>query len=108
MIPTGYDLQELKQRAFQHIIKSLTVENIAYEMFSAFTATYEDVRKVQVSFFLDNWSEIRGSDSMRTVLQQIRQGRHPGFEEVWRVIALNLEVEARPVEAHSHGTAGEC
>jgi len=41
-----YDIQKLKQRALQHIIKSLTVENIAYEIFSAFTTTYEDVRKV--------------------------------------------------------------
>ncbi|KAI0916772.1 hypothetical protein AcW2_007078 [Taiwanofungus camphoratus] len=105
------DLQELKQRAFQHIIKSLTVDNVAYEVFSTFSAAFEDVRKVQVRFFLDNWGEIRGSDAMRNVWQQIRLGRHPGFEEVWPVIALNLEFKARTAESTGgdgkDGTAGE-
>jgi hypothetical protein len=40
------DLQALKERAFQHIIKSLTVDNVAYEVFSDFSAAFEDVRKV--------------------------------------------------------------
>lgn len=43
-------------------------------------ALYYSVQ-VQVRFFLDNWGEIRGSDAMRNVWQQIRLGRHPGFEE---------------------------
>lgn len=41
------DLQELRERAFQHIIKSLTVHNVAYEVFSTFSAAFEDVRKVR-------------------------------------------------------------
>ncbi|TFY58336.1 hypothetical protein EVJ58_g6485 [Rhodofomes roseus] len=44
------DLQELKQRAFQHIVKSLTVGNVAYEVFSTFSAAFEDVRKVTKLF----------------------------------------------------------
>ncbi|EKM51633.1 uncharacterized protein PHACADRAFT_101599 [Phanerochaete carnosa HHB-10118-sp] len=85
------DLQELKDRAFQHIIKSLAVDNVAYEVFSDFSAAFEDVRKVEVQFFLDHWADIRSSDAMRNVWQQIRVGRHPGFEEVWPLIAGNLE-----------------
>ncbi|OSX60020.1 hypothetical protein POSPLADRAFT_1148932 [Postia placenta MAD-698-R-SB12] len=100
-----YDLQELKQRAFRYIIRSLTVDNVAYEVFSSFTATFEDVRKVQVRFFLDNWSEIRRSESMRSVWQEIRIGRHPGFEEVWPIIALQLEYQAPVLEATRDGNA---
>lgn len=100
-----YDLQELKQRAFRYIIRSLTVDNVAYEVFSSFTATFEDVRKVQVRFFLDNWSEIRRSESMRSVWQEIRIGRHPGFEEVWPIIALQLEYQAPVSEATRDGNA---
>ena len=37
--------------------------------------------KVQIAFFLENWGEIRTSDAMKTIWQQIRVGRHPGFEE---------------------------
>ena len=47
MIPTAeLGLQELKERAFQHIVKSLTVDNVTYEVFSAFSVAFEDVRKV--------------------------------------------------------------
>jgi len=84
-------LVELKARAFEHITKSLTVENVPYEVFSTFSATFEVVRKVEVKYFLDHWTEIRGSDAMRNVWHQIRLGRHPGFEEVWPVIATHLE-----------------
>ncbi|KAI0726225.1 hypothetical protein C8Q72DRAFT_847350 [Fomitopsis betulina] len=97
------DLQELKQRAFQHIVRSLTVANVAYEVFSTFSAAFEDVRKVQVSFFLDHWSEIRASDAMHNVWQQMRLGRHQGFEEVWPVIALSLEYTPRPVNGTERG-----
>ncbi|KAJ2935132.1 hypothetical protein H1R20_g1985, partial [Candolleomyces eurysporus] len=85
------DLGELKERASKHIFKSLTVDNIAYEVFSPFAATFEEVRKVEIEFFLNHWHEIRASESMRTVWHQIRSGRHPGFEEVWPLIAQSLE-----------------
>ncbi|KZV61512.1 hypothetical protein PENSPDRAFT_759388 [Peniophora sp. CONT] len=84
-------LRELRERAFEHIRAGLTVENVPYEVFSTFSATYEAVRKVEVKFFLDHWTSIRASEAMRNVWQQIRVGRHPGFEEVWPVIATNLE-----------------
>lgn len=87
-----FDLADLKERASQHIIKSLTVENIAYEVFSAFAAAFVDIRKVQVEFFLKHWKDIRASESTLNVLKQIRNGRHPGFEEVWPIIMQNLEV----------------
>lgn len=84
-------LLDLKERAYQHIQKSFTVDNIPYEVFSPFSATFSDVRKVQVNFFLEHWGDIRSSDAMRSVWQQIRIGRHPGFEEVWPLIAQHLE-----------------
>jgi hypothetical protein len=96
------DLHDLKERAFQHIKKSLTVQNIAYEVFSPFSATFADVRKVQVDFFLEHWADIRASDAMSNVWQQIRVGRHPGFEEVWPVIAQNLEFK-RPENVAGDG-----
>ncbi|KAG5726868.1 hypothetical protein E4T56_gene1122 [Termitomyces sp. T112] len=100
------DLPELKARASQHIVKSLTVENIAYEIFTPFAAAFEDIRKVQVDFFLGHWKDIRTSDSMRNVWQQIRNGRHPGFEEVWPVIASNLEFKPSPKPTTSKSSEG--
>ncbi|KIJ62629.1 hypothetical protein HYDPIDRAFT_182673 [Hydnomerulius pinastri MD-312] len=101
-------LLELKERAYQHIQKSLSVENIPYEVFSPFSATFADVRKVQVSYFLEHWGDIRTSNAMRTVWQQIRNGRHPGFEEVWPVIAQHLEFNPRSgALADADAPAGE-
>jgi len=42
---------------------------------------FEDVRKVQVAFFLKHWSEIKKSETMTQIWQQIRVGKHIGFEE---------------------------
>ncbi|KAL1743607.1 hypothetical protein HDZ31DRAFT_64858 [Schizophyllum fasciatum] len=84
-------LDELRERACRHIMRGLCVDNIAYEVFSPFAATFDEIRKLQVKYFLENWSQVRSSEGMREVWQQIRNGRHPGFEEVWPVIASNLE-----------------
>lgn len=64
---------------------------------------------MEVDFFLSHWHEIRSSETMKNVWLQIRNGRHPGFEEgseftleifdsftndsflVWPLIAQRLE-----------------
>lgn len=38
-------------------------------------------RQVQVAFFLKNWAEIKKSQTMTQIWQQIRHGKHVGFEE---------------------------
>ncbi|KIM43361.1 hypothetical protein M413DRAFT_444189 [Hebeloma cylindrosporum] len=93
------DLSELKERAAQHIMKSLTVDNIGYEVFSPFAAAFEAIRKVEVEFFLSHWQDIRASETMKNVWLQIRNGRHPGFEEVWPVIAQRLEFKPATLSA---------
>ncbi|EIN12541.1 hypothetical protein PUNSTDRAFT_118336 [Punctularia strigosozonata HHB-11173 SS5] len=95
------DMLELKERAFQHIAKSLTIDNVPHEVFSNFSATFSQVRKVEVNYFLEHWAEIRSSPAMRSVWQQMRMGRHPGFEEVWPTIALSLEFRPRKGEGAS-------
>jgi len=44
------DLPALKLRAFQHISSQLTSQNIPAEVFSRFSSTFEDVRKVRCHF----------------------------------------------------------
>lgn len=76
------------------------MENIPFEVFSPFSATFAEVRKVQVDFFLEHWSEIRASDAMRNVWRQIRNGRHPGFEEgPW--LSLNAQFGAHGLASFS-------
>lgn len=86
------DFPELKLRAFQHICSQLTPANIPAEVFSRFSSTYEDVRKVQVAYFLRHWGEIKKSETMTQIWQQIRLGKHVGFEEgTWRDCGFGVE-----------------
>ena len=80
--PVELGLQDLKERAFQHIVKSLTVDNVTYEVFSAFSVAFEDVRKIELGFLFEHWTEVRGG-AMASIGQQLRTGRFPGFEEGW-------------------------
>ncbi|WVF70048.1 hypothetical protein IAT40_004835 [Kwoniella sp. CBS 6097] len=85
------DLPALKLRAFQHICGQLTAGNVPAEVFSRFSSTYEDIRKVQIAFFLKHWSDIKKSETMMQIWQQIRHGKHVGFEEVWPLIVGQLD-----------------
>jgi hypothetical protein len=40
------DIPALKLRAFQHIMSQMTAANVPAEVFSRFSSTFEDVRKV--------------------------------------------------------------
>lgn len=48
------DLPALKMRAFQHICSQLTSLNIPAEVFSRFSSTFDDVRKVSFPTVLAN------------------------------------------------------
>ncbi|KAI0771134.1 hypothetical protein BD413DRAFT_551227 [Trametes elegans] len=95
-------LHELKNRAFQHIIKSLTVENVANEAFSAFSAAFEDVRKVEIAFMFEHWLDVR-KGALMNIGQQLRLGKLPGFEEVWPLIIQNLVADERRGEGEMRG-----
>ncbi|OJT12800.1 hypothetical protein TRAPUB_10635 [Trametes pubescens] len=90
-------LQELKDRAFRHIVKSLTVENVAVEAFSAFSAAFEDVRKVQIAFMFEHWMAVR-TGALANIGQLLRIGKLPGFEEVWPMILQNLIAEEKKID----------
>ncbi|ORY43939.1 hypothetical protein BCR35DRAFT_311190 [Leucosporidium creatinivorum] len=71
-------LNELKERAFDHIVKSLTVQNIPYEVFGSFSSRFEEIKRVEISFLLERWSEAKASPSMKKVFDHLRTGRFPG------------------------------
>jgi hypothetical protein len=37
--------------------------------------------QVQIAFFLKHWAEIKKSETMKQIFQQIRLGKHVGFED---------------------------
>ncbi|GAA5919549.1 hypothetical protein JCM1841_001004 [Sporobolomyces salmonicolor] len=84
-------LSELKERAYEHIVQSLTAQNIVYEAFGSFSMRFEEIKRIEIAFLLDKWLEVRSSPSMRKVFEYLRSGRFPGFEDVWLRIMENLE-----------------
>ncbi|GAA5991610.1 hypothetical protein JCM10908_005789 [Rhodotorula pacifica] len=98
-------LAELKERAYEHIVQSLTPQNIVYEVFGSFSTRFDEVRRVEVAYLLDKWNEVRSSAQMRTVFDYLRTSRFPGFEEVWFEIVQNLEVKIPPALASGSNLA---
>ncbi|RPD77408.1 hypothetical protein L226DRAFT_532213 [Lentinus tigrinus ALCF2SS1-7] len=96
-------LQDLKERAFQHIVKSLTVDTVVHEVFSAFSAAFEDVRKVELQYMSEHWNDVRNG-AMLNIGQFLRSGRYPGFDEVWPVIIQNLITEEKKAEGEQQPT----
>jgi hypothetical protein len=69
-------LEELKERAYEHIVKSLTAQNvrsvsfsplsiapsllpplsqIVYEVFGSFSQRFDEIRQVEIAFLLEKW-----------------------------------------------------
>ncbi|BGP37063.1 hypothetical protein JCM10449v2_000967 [Rhodotorula kratochvilovae] len=102
-------LAELKERAYEHVVSSLTAQNIVYEVFGSFSSRFDEIRRVEVAFLLDKWNEVRAGPQMRKVFEYLRSpSRFPGFEDVWLEIVQNLEVRVPPPAAltSSAGTSG--
>ncbi|KAK4056182.1 hypothetical protein OIO90_002913 [Microbotryomycetes sp. JL221] len=90
-------LTELKDRAFEHIVKNLTVQNIPLEVFGTFASQFEEVKRVEIAFLLDRWNEAKGTPSMRRVFEYLRTGKFPGFESVFFKLLENLEFVPKPI-----------
>ncbi|GAA5978937.1 hypothetical protein JCM5350_004183 [Sporobolomyces pararoseus] len=88
-------LSELKLLAFEHIVSSLTPQNVVYEAFGSFSMRFEEVKRVEVNFLLQHWNEVKSSGSMAKVFAFLRTGRFPGFEEVWLSLLEHLEYNPR-------------
>ena len=101
------DLGELKSRAFTHITKSLSIQSVPFELFSSFSAAFEDIRKVQMDFALQHWNEIRAGDSMKQVLSELRSGRYPGYEEVMPQLLSHLVYKPLTAEGSSDDSGQE-
>ncbi|GAA5856516.1 hypothetical protein JCM8547_008781 [Rhodosporidiobolus lusitaniae] len=97
-------LAELKQRAYEHVVSSLTSENIVYEVFGSFSQRFDEIRKVEMGVLLANWSTVRSSPQLSKVLSYLRTNRFPGFEDVW--IELVQQLEVRPTPAPVATAAG--
>ncbi|GAA5957879.1 hypothetical protein JCM3765_003795 [Sporobolomyces pararoseus] len=69
-----YGIQDLKDLSLGFIVRSLTVENVAYELFSPLSLTYDAVKKEILEFFLKNWKEVKETKGFKKVLEKHGKG----------------------------------
>jgi hypothetical protein len=68
------DLTELCQLALDSIKSQLTPLNVALELFSNFSGVYDEVRNVEMDYFLDHYDEIKANGSMNRVEVRMAKG----------------------------------
>ncbi|CAO1632995.1 unnamed protein product [Parajaminaea phylloscopi] len=82
-------LQDLKKRAERHIASSLTVQNIVWEAFSAFANHHPDIRRLELSFLLSHWKEVKRTRALQTIFS--RNHAHPGLADIWPLLLGRLD-----------------
>ncbi|GAA5971592.1 hypothetical protein JCM3765_005997, partial [Sporobolomyces pararoseus] len=69
-----YSITKLKELAKARILRCLTIENIAYELFSPLSIDYEEIQKPVLEFFVKYWDEVKKTTAFRNVLDKMVAG----------------------------------
>ncbi|GAA5913334.1 uncharacterized protein JCM6883_003042 [Sporobolomyces salmoneus] len=69
-----YELDELKEMSLGFIVRSLTVENVAYELFSSLSLDYEPVQKPVFNFLCQNWDAVKSTKAFEIVFERFSLG----------------------------------
>ncbi|GAA6033597.1 hypothetical protein JCM8097_001475 [Rhodosporidiobolus ruineniae] len=72
-----YLASELKKRVKAFIVRSLTVENVAYEAFCQLSVDFDDFQKPVLEFLLEHWDEVKSTKAMEHVLTLLGDGSLP-------------------------------
>ncbi|GAA5974665.1 hypothetical protein JCM11641_007048 [Rhodosporidiobolus odoratus] len=81
---------ELRGLAKDFIVRSLTVENVAYEAFCVLSMDYDDSQQPVVKFLLDNWVKVRDTKASNQVVELLEAGKLPGGGAVFKKIFAGL------------------
>ncbi|GAA5884318.1 hypothetical protein JCM6882_002225 [Rhodosporidiobolus microsporus] len=79
--------EALKTRVKSFILRSLTVENVAYEAFSQLSIDFPtDFQKPVIAFLLENWNDVKSTTAFARALALIEAGSLPGGAAVLKAI----------------------
>ncbi|KAL6956021.1 hypothetical protein U1Q18_044763 [Sarracenia purpurea var. burkii] len=70
-------INELKERAKEHIKQSLTEQNIFWELSSGFTARYPEIMRIEMDFVLQHWEKVREMNTLKDAF--MRTCARPGL-----------------------------
>ncbi|GAA5903730.1 hypothetical protein JCM6882_003398 [Rhodosporidiobolus microsporus] len=73
-----YLLDELKEIAQGFILRSLTVENVAYELFCSLSLDYDGHRDKVLECLLENWDDVKKTRAWSHSMEVLEEGRLPG------------------------------
>ncbi|GAA5996505.1 hypothetical protein JCM5350_003998 [Sporobolomyces pararoseus] len=81
-----YDVEDLRELSLGFIIRSLTIENVSYELFSPLSLDFEAVQKPILEFFVKNWSDVRKTKGFNVVFEQFSLGKLAKGKDLMRTI----------------------
>ncbi|GAA5946391.1 hypothetical protein JCM3765_000224 [Sporobolomyces pararoseus] len=73
-----YKIEHLKKLSLDYIVRSLTIANVAYELFSPLSLEYKPVSQMILDFFVKNWAEVKKSTAFKAVLDKFSAGELHG------------------------------
>lgn len=61
------EIDTLKAHALEALKSSLTVDNIAVELFGDVSIKYQEVQKMELEFALNNWEKVKDTEGMKEI-----------------------------------------
>ncbi|GAA6017405.1 hypothetical protein JCM10207_005623 [Rhodosporidiobolus poonsookiae] len=100
-----YFVHSLKDIARKAIVRFLTPETAAYELFSQLSMDFTDVQKPILDYVHDNWDKVSSTSAMKTALELVGAGQLPGGAAVIGKLFLGLQKKAVVKDAAQDGAA---
>ncbi|GAA5963185.1 hypothetical protein JCM3765_003640 [Sporobolomyces pararoseus] len=70
-----YGIEDLKTFTLNFICRSLTHENVAFELFSPLSLEFKPVRESILDFFVKNWVDVKNTKGFNVVLDKLTSGQ---------------------------------
>ncbi|KAI0783322.1 hypothetical protein C8Q75DRAFT_783650 [Abortiporus biennis] len=87
------DMEELKNLSLRFLTWQINSHTIVSEIFSDFTSRYEQVKEMELSYLVNHWDEINGSEAFLKKLSNLAAGDYPHAGEIMAEIFAKLPVE---------------
>ncbi|GAA6012396.1 hypothetical protein JCM11491_004319 [Sporobolomyces phaffii] len=94
-LASQYAIDEVKKIALGRIVRSLTVENVSYELFSPLSLEFQAVQDAVFAYFASHWAKVRTTPGWHKVHDKIVTGQLEAastlIKRVWDVVPLDAD-----------------
>jgi hypothetical protein len=92
------DLPDLCRVALEHITLYLAPANVLFEYCGSLSSDYEDVKKVELDYLVDNWNAVKQESSTKTWKEMVCKGGFPNYATASIDLIMRLESKG-PIKA---------